>query len=51
MRYVIEIETTKELNHLSELIDFVQWFLRNIAKMKNSIKSIDVRRCDEDVRA
>ena len=46
MRYIIEIETAEELNRLSELMDFVEWFLRNIAKMK-SIKSIDVRRCDE----
>ncbi len=47
MRYIIEIETTKELNCLNELMGFVEWFLRNIARMKDGVKSIDARRCDE----
>jgi len=42
MRYVVEIETEEELKHTRELIGFVEWFLRNIAKMKR-IKSIDAR--------
>ena len=48
MRYIIEIETAKELKDFHQVIDFLTWYLKGVVKIgEDKLKSIDVKRCDE----